>query len=453
MSRYLEEKPVIDHRTIDERALMALAERAAARPQLNSGGSTYESPQGRVYCPEPDTTATNQTTTYYASTLTIGPGTVLNIGPDPTGQVPGTGTIVINGPVYVTEETTQTLSSTTNNLDVTSNWPGGVIDIPTAGGTPVLLTGLMPPSLTQATSITLRVPATSTSSLVLTSQDGRSTATNQFSLPGNVPVSIPPGGKLTISYNPTSQRWELPQGTALPTVPSYGTLYAPPLLTTSTSNFDPTAGGTLAYPQTIQLSTSSSVSLTGLAPPVLTGGQTVAVTLTNAGANPLTLTNQDGSSTAANRFNLGANVTLSPGQTLPIYYDPGTQRWLPAGTVPSTGSAVNALTSYSGTTTNAFVALFNLTNANGLHGICAIHNSGSSNSLSYRIAFTDAFGNTGQASGTVGGTGYARLDFHVDALNTYSIGVYPPFTEVKVEVEDTVGGSHTTYQAYLSLVG
>jgi hypothetical protein len=46
-----------------------------------------------------------------------------------------------------------------------------------------------------------------TASITLTNEDGLSTATNRFSLPGNASVTIAPNGSFQIWYDPTSGRW------------------------------------------------------------------------------------------------------------------------------------------------------------------------------------------------------------------------------------------------------
>lgn len=103
-----------------------------------------------------------------------------------------------------------------------------------------------------------------------------------------------------------------------------GTLSSVPLtptqITTDQNNYAP---GVARY---YRLSTDASRTLTGLAVSQV-GGQECWIL--NAGSNPVVLSNQNGSSTAANRFltNTGADITLAANEVAMLVYDSTTSRW------------------------------------------------------------------------------------------------------------------------------
>lgn len=452
--RYLEEKPILDHRTIDEAALNRMAERCAERPTIPPSGSLYQSSQGRLTLPDSPDTFTG-TTTYEGPTTFNGPVTEA-------------------GPVYQTEYTTNALSGPTNDLDLTADW-APVLNVPTAGTTPVVLTGLVPPSLTTATTVTIRVPATSTVPLVLTSQDDGSTATSRFALPGDVAQIIAPGGKLTIGWNPTTQRWEPPGGVAPPVLPAFPTKPTAAVATTTTLPSYTYANGPTAVPgagATITFTATGTQTIDGV---LTTTGMRVLVTGETGGNAPVNglflvtvagapgvngVWTRDPSMDVAGTWK-GATVgvaqgTLNGGKT---YYFPAatepavgttaisfsqTQAAVPAGT------AANALTDPAGTTTAAYAAVFDVTNASGLHGVFSIKNSGGVNSLDVRVTQTDFYGNSATPSATVTAGNYYVFDLH-DFIGSFPPA--PPYRAIKVEVKDTAAGSHTTWVAFLSLIG
>jgi hypothetical protein len=91
--------------------------------------------------------------------------------------------------------------------------------------------------------------------------------------------------------------------------------------------------------------------------------------------------------------------------------------------------------------------VFDKTNANGLHGSWYLKNTGA-NSLNYRYT-TTALDGTVTVVGPV--TLAAGAPAYVAIEDTKVTPV--PVTEVKLEVEDQVAGTHTTYAAGLSRVG
>lgn len=97
---------------------------------------------------------------------------------------------------------------------------------------------------------------------------------------------------------------------------------SPAQLTANTDNYAPTG---IQGAHILRLSTDASRDLTGIA-----GGVTMVdgreLTIVNIGAQNLVLKN-DVTSTAANRFLLGADVTVTPEQAVRIIYDGTSSRW------------------------------------------------------------------------------------------------------------------------------
>lgn len=88
----------------------------------------------------------------------------------------------------------------------------------------------------------------------------------------------------------------------------------------SQNNYAPTG---LAGASVIRLTASTPINITGL-----TGGSDGRLmVLTNVGANAITLVDQSGSSTAANRFLFGANLALAANQSATLIYDSTSSRW------------------------------------------------------------------------------------------------------------------------------
>ena len=103
----------------------------------------------------------------------------------------------------------------------------------------------------------------------------------------------------------------------------------PTALAANTDNWAPTG---LATASVIRVSASGAFQLTGI-----TGGVDGRVlTLLNVGANTITLMN-DVTSTAANRFLLGANLSVAANQSVTLLYDATASRWrmVAIGSVPA----------------------------------------------------------------------------------------------------------------------
>lgn len=123
-------------------------------------------------------------------------------------------------------------------------------------------------------------------------------------------------------------------------------LISPSALSSSQNDWNPTG---VATANTIRLSASSAVNITGIVAPT-TDGKIVIVH--NVGTNAVTLTANSSSSSSANRFKFTHDVTLEPNQSKAIIYDLTSAMWRqlePTGAKASTTQVFSA--SGSGTYT------------------------------------------------------------------------------------------------------
>lgn len=97
---------------------------------------------------------------------------------------------------------------------------------------------------------------------------------------------------------------------------------SPSQITSSQNDYSPTS---LSTASTLRLNTDASRNITGIAG----GADGRFLTLVNVGSNPIVLTNQDASSSAANRFLLKSDTTLAADQSITLRYDNTTARWRP----------------------------------------------------------------------------------------------------------------------------
>ncbi len=100
---------------------------------------------------------------------------------------------------------------------------------------------------------------------------------------------------------------------------------SPAQITTDQNNYDPI--GYDIKTSVLRLTSDASHSITG----IVDGTDGRVLTILNVGTNPIVLSNQSASSTAANRFAFGKNVILAADQTAAIIYDSTSQRWRAAG--------------------------------------------------------------------------------------------------------------------------
>lgn len=95
---------------------------------------------------------------------------------------------------------------------------------------------------------------------------------------------------------------------------------SPTQLTANINDWAPTGFSTAS---TIRLSTDASRNITGIA----SGSDGRVIILHNIGSQDAVLINESASSTAANRFALGGDLTLSPSYSVTLRYDSTSSRW------------------------------------------------------------------------------------------------------------------------------
>ncbi len=95
---------------------------------------------------------------------------------------------------------------------------------------------------------------------------------------------------------------------------------SPASLTAQQDDYNPSGLSTAAV---ARLSSNASRAITGFQ-----GGTAGRLMyLFNVGANPILLANENGASTAANRFSIGVDRTLAPGRSIALIYDATSSRW------------------------------------------------------------------------------------------------------------------------------
>jgi hypothetical protein len=112
----------------------------------------------------------------------------------------------------------------------------------------------------------------------------------------------------------TTGNLALPRGLILTGVVS------PPQITANQNDYNPTGAATASV---LQLSSDTSRNITGLAG----GAEGRLVSLINIGGQPIVLADESSSSSAANRFTLGASLTVAAKQAALLRYDGAAARW------------------------------------------------------------------------------------------------------------------------------
>jgi hypothetical protein len=130
------------------------------------------------------------------------------------------------------------------------------------------------------------------------------------------------GGEAAFNYDFTNDRLVVP-GLKVNNEFFLNGEITPTQLAANTNDYNPTGFATAVR---VRLSTDASRDLTGLVPPASPDG--LVKIITNVGSNNLVLKNESASSTAANRFTLGADLTLTAGKTAILLYDSNTSRWI-----------------------------------------------------------------------------------------------------------------------------
>lgn len=111
-------------------------------------------------------------------------------------------------------------------------------------------------------------------------------------------------------------------------------IISPTQITADQNNYSPTG---LATSNTLRLSSDASRNITGLA-----GGEKGRVLiLHNVGTQAIVLKSESASSTAANRFALASDITISASQAVTLQYDDTSSRWRAAATPAAASGSGN----------------------------------------------------------------------------------------------------------------
>lgn len=125
----------------------------------------------------------------------------------------------------------------------------------------------------------------------------------------------------------------------------------PATITATQNDYNPTG---LSSATIIKASSDASRSVTGL----VGGADGRVIIFSNVGSNDIILENEDAGSTAANRFAIGGDVTLTAGNTATLFYDTGTTRWrLSSDTIKAAagGGEANTASNVNSAGTGVFV--------------------------------------------------------------------------------------------------
>lgn len=183
----------------------------------------------------------------------------------------------------------------------------------------------------------VNIGATVANQLIIANENAGSAAANRFAMPGAANYALPPNGAVTFEYDGTSQRWR-PIGISTTLIPDV--VITPASINTSQNNYNPTglAGATIIY-QAI----GANVDITGVV--AQPGGSYLTIVNTSTGTDSITIPNESGSSTAANRFRnpVGASWYIPASSAMTFIYDTAISRWRPysfiANAFPISGSS------------------------------------------------------------------------------------------------------------------
>jgi hypothetical protein len=140
----------------------------------------------------------------------------------------------------------------------------------------------------------------------------------------------PDGSSWTEAFNIDQASGNL----TLPRALSLTGVIAPAQITTDQNDYNP-AG--LAAASVLQISSNAARSVSGLAG----GAEGRCLTVINVGSQPVTLLNENASSSASNRLTLGADLTISAKQAAILRYDGTAARWQAiAGAGTAIGKAI-----------------------------------------------------------------------------------------------------------------
>jgi hypothetical protein len=215
-----------------------------------------------------------------------------------------------------------TISSHSGNGGVTVTSPAGGA---TSTGTQFLLScsGTLSTSSSSVIRTSLRINPTY--------ENVSQTGSNHFGIVNNAVINYTAGTTTLIGfdYNPS-----FTSATGLTHIAiqhrsgyvSWNSVLSPAQITSNQNDYNPTGfnnGGAPYGASILRLSTDASRDITGL----VGGLSGRLLIIQNVGTNNIVLKHEDAGSTAANRFAIGADLTLAADEGLMLWYDNTTQRW------------------------------------------------------------------------------------------------------------------------------
>lgn len=157
--------------------------------------------------------------------------------------------------------------------------------------------------------------------LTLANESASSTAANRFSLGADFYLAA--GQSLELIYDATASRWRPTSATLVSDIPYSLALrgdLTPSQITANQNDYSPSSLSTAAV---LRLDSDAARTITGLAG----GADGRILVLHNIGSYAITLADASASSSAANRFDFGADLHLGPKQTAALIYDSTLSRW------------------------------------------------------------------------------------------------------------------------------
>ncbi|MCD0419472.1 hypothetical protein LOC51_19835 [Rubrivivax sp. JA1024] len=175
--------------------------------------------------------------------------------------------------------------------------------------------------------------------ITLVNASASSTAANRFAFERD--LVLRPQGAVELQYSAADSRWMRAGGNEKLAYITEELLLtgviSPAQITASQNDYAPSG---LMLASTLRLSSDASRNVTGLVDP----RDGVIKTIVNVGTNPIVLKNADAGSTAANRFDFGADVTLAGKQAATLRYDGSDARWKLLAATAGASVAAGAVT-------------------------------------------------------------------------------------------------------------